>query len=611
VPARRLTRMITALIAAAAGALAVGSPAFAAAPQPFGHACTAQNGVRFCPTTGSANRVSTFDGIPLDADVTLPPTGTGPWPTIAMMHGWGGSKTAFEASSPDASHGYNNVYFAQHGYAVLNYTARGFGNSCGHEGEPAETDPACGQGYIRLADSRYEARDTQYLLGLLADQGITKRRMIGVTGVSYGGGQSTELAFLHNKIRKPNGDLAPWQSPDGLNMSIAAAYPRWPWSDLIDALLPNGRFLDSDVAPKKQSLNPVGVPIQSYIAGLFALGATSGYYCGTAPASSPCTDSDADLPQNFGYVNAGQPITPPAEAALNETYTDKSGYAIRFMDGAVRPAPLLIQNGFTDDLFPPEQALRVYNYVRSRYPAFDVSLQFGDLGHSRGANEDNVNEYFTNQGASFFDAYLKGGSNAPAAGSVATFDETCQGDADAGPYRAPSWSAIHVGSLRFGGTAPQTFTGHGGDPDVAAAFDPIGGTSDSCKTIAREQEPNTATYDKDINGGFHMMGMTTIRAHIATTGPYGEIVGRLWDIDPGAGTQRLIDRGVYSLEDNQTGDVKFQLHGNGYRFRKGHQIELELLGRDAPYYRQSNGIFTVTVSNLTVDLPGLARAAVG
>ena len=53
---------------------------------------------------------------------------------------------------------------------------------------------------------------------------------------------------------------------------IAAAYPRWPWSDLVDALLPNGRFLDTQVAPFEQSLNPVGVPIQSYIGGLFALG---------------------------------------------------------------------------------------------------------------------------------------------------------------------------------------------------------------------------------------------------------------------------------------------------------------------------------------------------
>ena len=55
-----------------------------------------------------------------------------------------------------------------------------------------------------------------------------------------------ELAFLADKIRKPDGKLAPWRSPDGKKMQIAAAYPRWPWSDLVSALIPNGRFLDTE-----------------------------------------------------------------------------------------------------------------------------------------------------------------------------------------------------------------------------------------------------------------------------------------------------------------------------------------------------------------------------
>ena len=181
--------------------------ASAAAPKPFGHACKPQDGVRFCPTRSSAQRVPTWDGVPLDVDVTLPAQGNGPFPTIVMLHGWGGSKTDFESSTPQGdgsvTYDYNNNYYAKLGYAVVNYTARGFGNSCGAaSGTPSG---ACGQGYIRLADTRYEARDTQYLLGRLVDEGITQPNAIGVTGISYGGGQSMELAFLNNKIRKPNG----------------------------------------------------------------------------------------------------------------------------------------------------------------------------------------------------------------------------------------------------------------------------------------------------------------------------------------------------------------------------------------------------------------------
>ena len=60
---------------------------------------------------------------------------------------------------------------------------------------------------------------------------------------------------------------------------------------------------------------------------------------------------------------------------------------------------------------------------------------------------------------------------------------------------------------------------------------------------------------------------------------------------------------MYRLLDNQSGTIKFQLHGNGYQFAAGDTVKLQLLGRDAPYYRASNGTFSVEVSNLAVSLP--------
>ena len=85
---------------AASATVALAAPAVQAAPPlPFGHACVPQDGVLFCPTATDAQRVPSWDGVPLDVDVTLPPTGDGPFPVIVMMHGWGGSKTAFESHS--------------------------------------------------------------------------------------------------------------------------------------------------------------------------------------------------------------------------------------------------------------------------------------------------------------------------------------------------------------------------------------------------------------------------------------------------------------------------------------------------------------------------------
>ncbi len=110
---------------------------------PFGHPCTTQaDGTRFCPPPDGApgrtvNGVPSFDGVPLDVDVTLPPAsaGQGPFPTIVMLHGYGNDKTSFESSTPagdgSITYDYNNDFYARAGYAVVNYTARGFGHSCG------------------------------------------------------------------------------------------------------------------------------------------------------------------------------------------------------------------------------------------------------------------------------------------------------------------------------------------------------------------------------------------------------------------------------------------------------------------------------------------------
>jgi predicted acyl esterase len=573
-----------------------------AVPKPFGHECQAQNGVRFCPTTERAERVPSFDGVPLDVDVTLPAQGNGPFPTIVMLHGWGGNKTNFESSSPTG--GYNNNFFARRGYAVINYTARGFGDSCGGTAPRDHAGP-CGKGYIHLADTRFEARDTQHLLGKLADQGIVKPGRIGVTGVSYGGGQSMELAFLRDRVRRRDGVLVPWRTPNGKQIQITAAYPRWPWSDLVDALIPNGRFLDTQVAPRGQSFNPVGVPIQSYVTGLYALGQIAGYYCGGAPASTPCTDRDADITQNFALVQAGKPFTPDGLNALRSVYNHSSAYSLAFLPGASKPAPLLIQNGWTDDLFPAPHAIRAYNLLRSRYPGFPVSLQLGDLGHSRGSNKAATNAHFFDQAARFFSAHLKGTGGTPAPGSVTAFTQTCpQSAADGGPFKAPSWRALSGGNVTFGANAARSFTSAGGNPNVATQFDPIGGTSDACKTIPTQNEPNDAFYTRQVSSPFTLMGPATVRAQIATTGNFGQIAARLWDLTP-SGQQRLVDRGVYALNNNQTGRITFQLHGNGYRFGAGHTVALQLLGRDSPYYQASNGVFSVQVSNLSVTLPRL------
>jgi pimeloyl-ACP methyl ester carboxylesterase len=594
---------LAAAIPAAGIPAAAGIAAAQAGPAPFGHPCiTESSGARFCQTTDAGpgrtvNGVPSFDGVPLDVDVSLPPTsfGNGPYPTIVMLSGWGGSKTQFETTNPDGdgatTYDYNTAYYATQGYAVVTYSPRGFGHSCGGGPAVAATfqagDP-CANGYTQLADPSYEGRDAQYLLGLLVDEGITNPSEIGVTGASYGAGQAMELAYLNTQIRLPDGTFAPWTSPDGTPLSIAAAWVRFGWSDLVQSLLPNGQFLDSQVAPPQQSLNPLGIERQNAANPLYQQGQAQGYYCGESPATTPCEDPDSDITSIIGSLGDDNSAT---QTAATELYNDHQAY------GLPGPAsPLLIENGWTDDLYPPEEAIRVYNQLS---PTSPVTLQFGDVGHSPADNKSTVTQAFAAQGGAFFDAYLQHTGSPPAPGSVTAYTQTCPLSVpDGGPYTASSYPALSTGQLTLHSTVPQTVTG-AGDPTVSQKLPQPGGSA--CNAIPTHNASGTAVYSA-LSHGVTMLGLPTVTATVSASGADPQLDAQLFDVMPN-GTELLVSRSVYALTANQTGTITFQLHGNGYYFPAGDTMKLVLLGADLPYLARSLSPFTVTVSSLSVSIP--------
>jgi predicted acyl esterase len=575
-----------------AGMLAVHHGA-AAQPAPFGHACVAQNGVRFCPTTSLADRVPTWDGLPIDIDVTLPPTGDGPFPTIFMLHGLGGSKVDFEAPTPNgtsnATFHYNNVFFAQRGYLVVNYSARGWGNSCG---ATASRTSDCATGWIRLADQRWEIRDAQHFVGVLVDAGLADPDALGATGVSYGGGQSLQLAAQRYKLRNTSGKLQLWRSPAGRRLHIAAAWPRWLWSDIDVSLLPNGRFRNDRVRSIGATQHPIGVEKDQYASALLLLAQLFNGFL-----AMPNQDPSADLLTWKLVLDEGEPYGKEVHAVEDELHDFHAGIDLLRRR---RPAPLLLMSGFTDDLFPASQAVRVYLALQKRRNA-PVTLQLGDLGHPRAQNKLEEYQYFNDEGARFFDAYLRDLGTPPAPGAVTAFTQTCPVTAPAGgPFVSPSLTELATGSLRFGDAAPQTVTSDGGDPAVAAGTNPIFGAG-ICATYPAENAPGTAVYTMP-SPGVLLMGEPLLTARIRTRGPFGQIVGRLWDVNP-AGRQALVAGGVYRLRPNQKGKIAFQLEGNAYTFPAGHTIRLELVGGSPPTFRKSNGTFTVTVEDAQLELP--------
>jgi len=563
--------------AAALLALVSAGPASAADPTPFGHACTPQNGVRFCPTTDLASRPTSFDGTPLDVDVTLPSTGDGPFPTILLLHGLGGDKTSFESTAGDAS--YNNWYFAQQGYAVVTPTARGFGNSCG---KPESRTAGCEAGWTRLGDMRYEVRDIQTLVGQLVDEGVVKPDAIGSTGISYGGGFSTMLSFLKNRVRLPDGSYAPWTSPKGTPISLTAAWPRWLWSNGEAIFTRNGRG--------PWSRTPTGVEAQAYAAGIFGV-AFGGF---VAPTGG---DLSTDITLWKSQLDTGR-----FDASTQKTLDNSYNYhGVAGVTGT--PSPLLLQSGWTDALFPVNQSLGAYDHIRSQSTSAPVALQVADLGHNPGANHPKDVAAFDAGGLAFFDAWLKGTGSKPAPGAVTAYTMTCPTTASAGggPFTAASFTGLAKATLSFGTGKALKVTSKGGNAKLAGELSPLSATGTHCALHAPDKANHAVLTT--TSKGQTLIGQPVITGKVAAKGRYGQLDARLWDLNPKTGKQQLIDRGAYRLTDDQQGSFRFVLDGNGWKFPKGHRITVELLGRDAPTYGPSPAAFSATLTKVKVLLP--------
>ncbi|MEU6600614.1 CocE/NonD family hydrolase [Streptomyces flaveolus] len=149
-----------------------------------------------------SDQVMAVDGVRLDTSY-FTPAGTGRHPAVLLAHGFGGSKDDMRRQAED---------LARDGYAVLTWSARGFGGSTGKiglndpKGEVADVS--------RLID--WLARQPQVLLDKPGDP------RVGMAGGSYGGAISLLAAGHDHRVD-----------------AIAPAITYW---NLADALFPNDVF---------------------------------------------------------------------------------------------------------------------------------------------------------------------------------------------------------------------------------------------------------------------------------------------------------------------------------------------------------------------------------
>jgi hypothetical protein len=603
------------------GVLVIGlvapSVANAAITQVFGTVtCTEQTsgattGQRFCGNTSNTTTKS-FDGTPIDVAVGFPVASGSDnnYPVIGIYHGWGGTKIT--PSSATAQR------WLTKGYAVFSITDRGWGSSCGGPSKPANTEktsPAgCEKGYIHLMARSYEVRDVQTLLGKLADEGVIDPQHIAATGGSYGGGMSLQLGSLKDRVELPNHELIPWESPGGKAMKIAATAPEFPWTDLSQALMPNGSGLDYVAdSPYKGMLGDhrFGIEKNNWNASLYNAGLLLGYY-------GPEADAEANLTGWHNFDITGGPYDGKALALQQEEQlVYHSPYYTNLSEP---PSPSLMENGWNDDLFPADETARYYNKVRAAYPNQPIKIFDLDLGHNpRSAqtlSTGDIKKFQEAQNA-WFAYYLRGEGPEPTEshGGVTAITSFCPQLATGSgtEFKAANWASLAPGEIRLSSAAEQTIQAPGTAP--ANAF--TSGTI--CTTQASADNGSAAEYKLAAApaSGFTIAGASTVIAEFSTPAANDQVVARLYDVNESAKTEQLIGRQTYRPLNPGEGFSKqiFQMHPQAWNVASGHVVKLELLTQDSTYARTSSSPHSVQVKNLelglpTTDIPGSAEGLV-
>jgi hypothetical protein len=212
---------------------------------------------------------------------------------------------------------------------------------------------------------------------------------------------------------------------------------------------------------------------------------------------------------------------------------------------------------------------------------------------------------------SFLQHYLKSSGGPPPTGVIARA-QTCPASAPSGRlYHAATWAALHPGEVDYSSEPAQTILSTAGNQAIAKAFDPLFGGGACATVTATDQGAGVATYrlPAATRSGYTLLGSPTVTADLKVTGDFAYIAARLLDVDPATNTETLVARGVYRIDPNAPdGRQVFQLYPAAWHFAAGHIPKLELLGQDAggapaDYLRPSNGVFSISVSNLQLQLP--------
>ncbi|WP_148591819.1 alpha/beta fold hydrolase [Streptomyces sp. WAC01526] len=476
-------------------------------------------------------------------------------PAVLLAHGFGASKKDLR---PQAER------LARDGYAVLTWSARGFGKSTGS---------------IGLNDPDGEVADVRRLIDWLAERPEVQLDKdgdprVGMAGGSYGGAISLLTA--------------------GHDRRVDAIAPQITYWNLADALFPHGVF-------------------KKLWAGIFFTTGSAGAPTGSAgPApttSGGCGRFEPALCRMYERVAVSGKPDAAARALLAERSPSAVGDRIK--------VPTLIMQGQTDSLFPLDQSDALYKKLRKNGAPVGVDWIAG--GHDGGDRETARLEGRTKD---WFDRYLKGDKHA---GTGPGFRISRSGGVDStnGSVRlrgahADRYTGLDNDPRRIRLTGrPQTFSNPpGAGPPAISAVPGVGAlgnlSSLGAGGLSLDFAGQYARFESaPLDTPVHLTGSPTATVHVRSDTPDAVFFAKVYDVAPDGRRQVLPSQLVtpYRIKDADEGrTVRLRMPAVDHDFAAGHRLRLVLSATDLGYASPAEpATYTVSLKDGALSVPTAPR----
>ncbi|PHQ52529.1 ABC transporter ATP-binding protein [Streptomyces cinnamoneus] len=500
--------------------------------------------------------------------------GSGRRPAVLLAHGFGGSKEDLRSQAEE---------LARSGYAVLTWSARGFGRSTGR---------------IGLNDPDREVADVSRLIDWLAGRPEVRLDAagdprVGITGASYGGAVSLLAAGNDKRVDAIAPQITYWNLADSL-------FP----GDVFKKLWAGIFFTTGSTSTTASGpVGPKGGP-----AGEGGAGAPSALAAG-------CGRFEKSLCEMYERVAvAGKP-----DAQARELLERRSPSAVAGRIGV----PALLVQGQSDSLFPLDQSDAAARAIdRNGAP---VAVDWITGGHDSGTKgeQDRVER----RTKAWFDRYL-GDDDGVDTGPVFRVTRTGGIDSTNGRTQLRGASGDYYPGLH-GDPREVALTGReqsfanpaGATPPAISAVPGIGGISQLSGLgvgVSMDFPGQYARFDSErLDEGVHVTGSPTAKVKVASDTGEAVLFAKVYDVGPN-GQQLLPGQLVTPLRVEGAGTgrtVEVRLPAVDHTFEAGHRMRLVLASTDLGYASPARpATYTVSLGDggLTVPVaPGVRTGSAG